>query len=124
MKYLIHLSRILLGLTFAFFGSNAFLHFFPVPAMQGDPGAFMGALFHSGYIYPIAGLQVLGGICLLAGSRFVSLGLMLLGPIIVNILLYHIFLDRTGMPIAIVISLLALFLLWTYRFKFPALFQI
>ena len=124
MKYLIHISRILLGLMFAVFGSNAFLHFIPVPPMQGDAGAFMGALFHSGYIYPIAGLQVLGGLCLLAGSRFVALGLMLLGPIIVNIVLFHIFIDRSGLPIAIVVSIIALFLLWVYRYKFPALFEI
>jgi hypothetical protein len=92
--------------------------------MQGDAGAFMGALFHSGYLYPIAILQVLGGLCLLAGARFVALGLMLLGPIIVNVVLYHIFLDRSGLPIAIVVAVLALFLLWIYRYKFPALFQL
>ncbi len=123
MKYLIIIARGLLGLVFAVFGSNAFLHFIPIPEMHGDPGAFMGALFRSGYIYPIALLQVLGGLCLLIGTRFVPLGLTLLGPVIVNIVLYHAFLDRNGMPIAIVISLLALFLLWIYRFKFPAIFR-
>ena len=124
MKYLIHISRILLGLVFAVFGSNAFFHFIAVPPMTGDAGAFMGALFHSGYIFAIAALQVIGGLCLLAGSRFVALGLTILGPIIVNVLFYHIFLDRSGMPIAIVVAALGLFLLWVYRYKFPALFQI
>jgi putative oxidoreductase len=123
MKYAIIIVRILLGLVFAIFGSNAFLHFIPVPPMQGDAGAFMGALFHSGYIYPIAALQVLGGLLLLLGGRFVALGLTLLGPIIVNIDLYHIFLDRSGLAIAAVVSILALFLLWVYRSKFPAIFQ-
>ena len=52
-----------------------------------------------------------------------ALGLTLLGPVIVNIVLYHIFLDRSGLPMAIVISILALFLLWVYRYKFPAIFQ-
>jgi hypothetical protein len=47
----------------------------------------------------------------------------LLGPVIVNIVLYHVFLDPSGLPMAIVISALALFLLWIYRFKFPAIFQ-
>jgi uncharacterized membrane protein YphA (DoxX/SURF4 family) len=123
MKYAIIIVRVLLGLVFAVFGSNAFLHFMPVPPMQGDAGAFMGALFHSGYIYAIAACQVLGGICLLIGSRFVAPGLMLLGPVIVNIVLYHIFLDPKGLPIAIVVAVLALFLLWVYRYKFPAIFQ-
>jgi putative oxidoreductase len=124
MKYAIHISRILLGLVFVVFGSNGFLHFMgPMPQLEGQWGAFIGALVSSGYIYVIAGLQVVGGLCLLIGSRFVPLGLTLLGPVIVNIMLYHIFLNREGMPVAIVISILALFLLWAYRDKFPAIFQ-
>ena len=123
MKYLIIIVRVLLGLLFAVFGSNAFLHFIPMPPMQGQAGAFIGALAGSGYLYVIAALQVLGGLCLLIGARFVPLGLTLLGPVIVNIVLYHIFLDQSGLAMAVVISLLALFLLWIYRFKFPAIFQ-
>ena len=123
MKYLIIIARVLLGLVFVVFGSNAFLHFIPMPEMQGAAGAFIGALASSGYIYVIAMLEVVGGLCLLIGSRLTPPGLMLLGPVIVNIVLYHIFLDRTGLPIAAVISFLALFLLWVYRFKFPAIFQ-
>ena len=123
MKYAIIIVRVLLGLMFAVFGSNAFLHFIPMPEMHGQPGAFMGALVGSGYIYPIAVLQVVGGLLLLLGGRFVALGLTLLGPVIVNIVLYHIFLDRNGLPMAVVISILALFLLWVYRHKFPAIFQ-
>jgi putative oxidoreductase len=123
MKYAIIVVRVLLGLMFAVFGSNAFLHFIPMPQIPGQAGAFMGALFSSGYIYPIAVIQVLGGLLLLLGGRFVALGLTLLGPVIVNIDLYHIFLDRSGLGIAAVVSILALFLLWAYRQKFPAIFQ-
>ena len=123
MKYAIHITRILLGLLFVVFGSNGFLHFIPMPPLEGQAGAFIGALVNSGYIYVIAGLQVVGGLLLLIGSRFVATGLILLGPVIVNIVLYHIFLDRSGMPMAICISIFALFLLWVYRYKFPAIFQ-
>jgi putative oxidoreductase len=122
MKYAIIIARLLLGLVFVVFGSNAFLHFIPVPPMQGQAGAFIGALISSGYIYPIAMLQVLGGLFLLIG-RFIPLGLTLLGPVIVNIMLYHIFLDPSGLPMAVAISALALFLLWIYRYRFPAIFQ-
>jgi uncharacterized membrane protein YphA (DoxX/SURF4 family) len=123
MKYVIHIVRILLGLPFVVFGSNAFLHFIPMPPMQGPAGAFIGALVSTGYMYVIAGLQVVGGLCLLLGSRFVALGLTLLGPVIVNIALYHIFLDRSGLGMAVCISVMSLFLLWVYRYKFPAIFQ-
>ena len=123
MKYLIVIIRVLLGLVFLFFGSNAFVKFMPMPEIHGQAGAFITALMSSGYMYVIAVLQVLGGLCLLLGARFVPLGLTLLGPVIVNIVLYHLFLDPQGLPIAIIISVLALFLLWIYRFKFPAIFQ-
>lgn len=123
MKYVIIIVRVLLGLMFAVFGSNAFLHFIPMPPMEGPAGAFIGALVSSGYIYAIAALQVLGGLLLLIGGRFVPLGLTLLGPVIVNIALYHIFLDRNGLAMAGVVSILALLLLWVYRSRFPAIFQ-
>ena len=123
MKYVIIVVRVLLGLMFAVFGSNAFLHFIPMPPMEGQAGAFIGALVSSGYIYAIAGLQVVEGLLLLIGNRFVPLGLTLLGPVIVNIVLYHMFLDHMANPIAIVVSIFALFLLWVYRDKFPAIFN-
>jgi hypothetical protein len=54
-------------------------------------------------------------------GRFVPLGLALLGPVIVNILCFHIFLAQSGLPLAIVVSLLALLLLWSYRASFAGL---
>jgi putative oxidoreductase len=124
MKYVIVIVRVLLGLMFVVFGSNAFFKFLgPPPQMQGQAGAFMTALMSSGYLYVIAMLQILGGLCLLLGARFVPLGLTLLGPVIVNIVLFHLFLEPTGLPMSLVTAALALFLLWIYRFKFPAIFQ-
>jgi putative oxidoreductase len=123
MKYLIHTSRILLGLVFTIFGLNVFFHFMKGEPPPGPGAQFIGAMVSSGYFYVIGVLQVLGGVCLLTG-RLAPLGLTLLGPIIVNILLFHIFLVHEGMPIAIVVSLLALFLLWIYRYKFPAIFRL
>ena len=73
-------------------------------------------------MYVVGVFQLLGGICLLTG-RLAPLGLTLLGPVIVNILLFHIFFDRTGLPIAIFVCVLATFLLWVYRYKFPAIFR-
>jgi len=122
VKYAVIIVRVLLGFVFAVFGSNAFLHFIPMPPMQGLPGQFIGALFSSGYIYAIAGVQVVGGLLLLIG-RFVPLGLALLVPVIVNIMLYHIFLDPSGLGMACVISVLALLLLWAYRDRFAPLLK-
>jgi len=123
MKILIIIARVLLGLAFLVFGLNGFLHFInqgPMP--QGQAGAFVGALFMSGYFYPISALQIAGGLLLLSG-RFVALGLTLLGPIIVNIVLFHVFLAHNGPPPAIAVTVLALFLLWAYRDRFAPLLK-
>src|SRR5207253_9924002 len=114
------IARVLLGLVFVVFGSNAFLHFIPMPPMSGPSGAFIGEMNETGYLYVVASCQVLGGLILLIG-RFVPLGLTLLGPVIVNILSFHIFLEPSGLPLAIVVSALALFLLWAYRWAFSGL---
>lgn len=122
MKIATIIARILLGLIFAVFGSNAFLHFIPMPPMQGPSGAFIGAMAQTGYMQAVAAFQVAGGLILLSG-RYVPLGLTLLGPVIVNIVFFHISMDRSGIPMAVVVSVLALFLLWRHREAFAGLLR-
>ena len=123
MKAATIIARILLGLVFVVFGSNAFLHFIPMPPPPaGLAGDFMKALFMSQYFYVVAVTQILGGLLVLSG-RFTALGLSFLGPVIVNILSFHIFLNREGLPLAIVVAVLALFLLWQKRSNFAGLLK-
>lgn len=116
------IARILLGLIFAVFGSNAFLHFIPMPPMSGVAGQFIGSMYNTGYLQVIAALEVIGGLLLLVG-RYVPLGLTLLGPIIVNVVLFHVIMDRSGVITAVVVSLLFAFLLWSYRRAFAGIFS-
>ncbi len=120
MKIATIIARSLLGLIFVVFGLNAFLHFIPMPPPQGLAADFMKALFMSHYFYVVAILQIAGGALLLLG-RFVPLGLTLLGPVIANILLFHAFLEPAGLPLAIAIAALALFLVWANRQAFAGL---
>lgn len=121
MKFLIIFARVVLGLIFVVFGSNAFLQFIPMgEPPKGLAGDFVKALFQSHYLVVVAILQIAGGALCLIG-KFVPLGLTLLGPVIVNILLFHILLESKGLPIAIVVSGLELFLVWAYRDAFKGL---
>jgi uncharacterized membrane protein YphA (DoxX/SURF4 family) len=123
MKIATIIARLLLGFIFVVFGSNIFLHFIPMPppapTLVGD---FSKALFLSYYLHVVGALQVIGGALLLIG-RFVPLGLTLLGPVIVNIDLVHILMDPSGLPMAALISFLAIFLLWRYRDAFAGLLR-
>ena len=104
MKVATIVVRVLLGLMFVVFGSNIFLHFIPMPPLPATlAGDFSKALMQSHYIYVVGLLQVIGGLLLLIG-RYVPLGLTLLGPVIVNILLFHIFLDPSGLPMALIVE--------------------
>lgn len=114
--------RILLGLVFVVFGLNGFFHFIPLPKMSGHPADFMGAMAATGYLRVIQVLQIVGGVLLLLG-RFVPLGLTLLGPIVVNIVLFHVFMDRAGLPMAIGVAACSLFLLFSYRSSFAGILR-
>ena len=121
MKIATIISRVLLGLIFITFGLNMFLNFIPLPPPpEGPARQFMTALFMSHYLYVVGALQVVGGLLLLSGHR-VPLGLTLLGPVIVNILCFHTLMAPAGLPMAFVVSFLALFLLWRYRGHFMGL---
>lgn len=115
--------RVLLGLIFFVFGLNGFLHFLPQPPMSGPPAAFAGALFATGYMFPLVkGTEVAASILLLS-NRFVPLALALLAPVVVNIVGFHLFLAPSGLALPIVCLALELFLAWSYRSAFRPMLQ-
>jgi hypothetical protein len=98
-----------------------FLNFIPMPPLpEGPAREFMTALFVSHYLYIVGAVQVLGGLILLSG-RLVPLGLALLAPVIVNIFCFHALMAPAGLPMAVMVSVLALFLVWRYRKNFSGL---
>lgn len=122
MKIVILIARLLLGLVFVVFGLNGFLNFLDMgPMPTGLAGQFIGALFLSHYFWAVAALQVIGGVLLLV-NRFVPLGLVLLGPVIVNILLYHVFLNPAGMALAVLVTILWFIVFYGHRQYFSGIF--
>jgi len=122
MRVLTLVARLLLGVMFLVFGLNGFLNFLSMgPAPTGLAGQFIGALFVSHYYWAIAALQVVGGVLLIVG-RYVPLALVLIGPIIVNILLYHIFLMPAGIVLALVATILWFIVFYSYRQYFSGIF--
>ena len=122
MKILTLIARLLLGLIFVVFGLNGFLNFINMgPMPSGLAGQFIGALALSHYFWVVAALQVAGGALLLV-NRFVPLGLVLLGPVIVNIILYHVFLNPIGIALAIIVVILWLIVFYAHRQYFTGIF--
>jgi putative oxidoreductase len=122
MKIAALIARFLLGLIFLVFGLNGFLHFIPAPPPPPGPaGQFSGALLASHYFLVVSALQVAGGLLLLV-NRYVPLALVLLGPVIVNILCFHLLMYRTGLPMAVLVAILWGILFLRYRQYFSGIF--
>ena len=129
MKLLPTLAAGLLGLAFIIFGSNFFLNFIPMPADPSPADAphklFMSAMFPTGYLAFVKVLEILGGV-LVALPKTRNIGLLILGPIIVNILAFHIFLTKgAGLtnPPVVAIVLLSAFVLFSERKAFAGLLK-
>src|SRR5260370_38658403 len=106
MKSVALIARNIRGLVLYFFGLNGFLNFLPQPpSPPGHAGQFVTALFASHYLYLIAGVQVISGVLLLI-NRYVPLAIVLLGPMLVNILAYHLLMSSVGIVVALVFALL------------------
>ena len=112
------IARIILGLIFTVFSINFFVPFLPMPEPTPEAGAFLGALMDSGYMfYFIKIVELVGGVMLLIGIC-IPFALLLLAPIVVNIFLFHIFLDPAGFLMGLFIFLLEFYLLYHYRSVF------
>ena len=123
MRHLPLLARVVLGLIFAVFGVIGLFELGPQPEMSEEAGAFMGAIMDTGYLWPVIKVsEIVCGVLLILGL-FVPLALVVLAPIALNILLFHVFLAPEGSVIGIVILVLGLYIAHQHRESFSAVLR-
>jgi putative oxidoreductase len=122
MKIITHISRFLLGFIFLIFGLNGFLHFIPMPPPSGVAGQFLGSMFVTKYLLFVFAIQLIGGVLLLI-NRYVPMALTILGPIIVNILLFHGLMDPDGLGLALFVTVLWGVVFASVRLAFAGIFE-
>lgn len=124
MKTTSNVAGVLLGFLFNFTALNYFFNFvaMPSPPEGSPPAMFLGAMITTGYFTAIKLLEIVGGI-LVAIPKTRALGLLALGPIVVNILLFHVYMTGGAglFPLPFLVSALSLFLLWSKREAFAKL---
>jgi putative oxidoreductase len=121
MKHLSSIAAALLGTAFIIFGLNYYFNFMPMPADPSPESAphklFIAAFYPTGYLGFVKTLEILGGLLVIL-PKTRNLGLLVLGPIIVNIFAYHVFLKNgaeLATPPLLVIAALSTVVLWSER---------
>ena len=115
--------RIILGLILIIFGANKFAGFMPMPELPEAAGNFMTALVVVGYMLPLIGvIELIVGL-LLVFNKWVPFVLLLLAPISVNIILFHLALAPAGIGAGAVVALLNVALIYAYWDKYKPLFE-
>ncbi len=115
--------RSILGLIFVAGPLASALHLIPDPAMPPGGAAFTAALAKTDYMLPLLwSTEIAAGVLLLSGLS-TPFALVILAPVIVNIVAFHVFLVPSGMPPAILVSALEVSLAWRYRGAFRPLFK-
>lgn len=114
--------RILLGVILVVFGLNNFIGFIPLPDLPEKAGAFMSSLGDTGYVLPFLGAMEIAIGALLLLKKWIAFALIVLVPISLNILLFHLFLDIPGVSLAFVITILNGILIYKHWPQYKSLF--
>jgi len=115
------ITRLFLGIILIIFGLNKFINFMSMPPLTDAAGQFMGGLAVSGYMFPLIALvEIFVGLSLLF-NKYSSLMLVILMPVSLNIVLFHLFLAPEGTVPGLVILILNIYLLLINKEKFSAI---
>jgi uncharacterized membrane protein YphA (DoxX/SURF4 family) len=123
MKIAVIIVRVLMGLLFLFASITVLFNLIPKPELTGPVKTFNDGMDAAVYFLPVLKVtELLCGLAFLVG-RFVPLATILIAPIIVQIFLFHLFMDQTGLPVAIFLVLANSFLAYAYRKNYASLFE-
>lgn len=123
MKIAAIIVRILMGLIFAFASITVLFHLMKEPELTGNVKIFMEGMMATGYMMTVVKIFELACAISFLSGKFVPLATVVIFPIILNILLFHSFLDPSGLPIAILLMAGNLFLAWYHREKYSLILK-
>jgi uncharacterized membrane protein YphA (DoxX/SURF4 family) len=113
-----------MGLLFLFASISVLFNLIPQPELTGRMKVFMEGVNASGYLLTLIKVtELVCGLAFVTGY-FVPLATVVIAPVIVNIFLYHVFVDTTGLPVAVFLVLANSFLAYAYREKYKPLLAV
>ncbi len=123
MKILTHVARTLLALVFLIFGLNGLFHFIPTPPLPaGLMKDFTTVMTDSHYLLVISVVEILASLPLLV-NRYVPLALVLIGPVIVNILIFHLCIAPASIGPGVFVTICWFVVFYRHRSAFAGIFE-
>lgn len=122
MKAATTIARILLGLVFMVFGANLIHPFLPMTMPPGAAGQLLAGLYITHFLILIGLVQIIGGLLLLIG-QYVTLGLVILGPVVVCIDFFHLSVAHPGVPLATVVTILWILVAMAHKHNLAGIFS-
>jgi putative oxidoreductase len=113
--------RTLMGLLFIFASVVVLFNLVPKPELTGAVKTFNEGMDAAPYFLPVLKVvELLCGIAFITG-RFVPLATVVIAPVIVHIFLFHLFMEQSGLGIAIFLVLANIFVAYYYRDSYAGL---
>lgn len=118
-KKVLHVLSIIFGLLLINGGLDKFYHYMPIPPDLPDPLVKdTTAIMEIVWLLPLIGMAEMVGGLLILFSKTRALGALIVFPVMVGVLLTHIFVAPSGLPIALVIWGILLLIIWENRNRF------
>jgi len=118
-KKVLHVLSIIFGLLLINGGLDKFFHYMPIPPDLPDPLVKdTAAIMEIVWLLPLIGMAEMVGGLLILFSKTRALGALIVFPVMVGVLLTHIFVATSGLPIALVIWAILLWIIWENRNRF------
>jgi hypothetical protein len=114
MRIIAITAQILIGVTLLWLGLNGFLRLTANLPLRCIAQQSIATIFLSRSIALLFALQLVGSVLLLVG-RWKVLALVLLGPIALNIVLFHVFIGGGSLIFALLLALFESLAIWTCR---------
>ena len=118
-KKILLVVSILFGLMFINAGLNKFFNYIPVPAdMPEKMMKAMAAFMEIGWILPLVAVAEIVGGTLFMIPKYRALGAIIIFPVMIGILLTHLFIAPSGLPMALVLLAINLWVIFENREKY------
>ena len=118
MKIAVIIVRLLVGLMFLFASVVVLFKLMPQPEATGNAKVFMDGMAATGYLMTLVKVtELMCAIAFISGF-FVPLSTVIIFPVTLNILMFHLFMSPEGLAVAIMLMIGNLFLAYYYRERY------